>query len=251
LVGTTVDSDAWIRRFHPGPDGVPRLVCFPHAGGSASFFYPVSQALGPGVEVLALQYPGRQERRKEEPLREIHALADVLTDVLRPWTDRPFAFFGHSMGAILAYEVALRLGQEDTAPVVLFASGRRAPSTHRVETVHQRDDDGVVRELKKLAGTEAALLADEELLRMILPAIRADYTAIETYAPRPGQRLSCPVQVLIGDSDPAVTLAEAQQWEDHTTGPLELRSFTGGHFYLTGHQREINALIRDRLTTAR
>jgi pyochelin biosynthesis protein PchC len=249
-VGTTVDSDAWIRRFHPGPAGAPRLVCFPHAGGSASFFYPVSEALGGAVEVLALQYPGRQERRKEEPIREIHALADTLTDVLRPWTAEPFAFFGHSMGAILAYEVALRLAQEGTAPVVLFASGRRAPSTHRMETVHQRDDDGVVEELKKLAGTEAALLADEELLRMILPAIRADYTAIETYTPRPGPVLTCPVSVLVGDSDPAVTLAEAQKWQDHTTGPFDLRSFTGGHFYLTGHQREVIALIRNRLTAA-
>jgi pyochelin biosynthesis protein PchC len=246
---TTVDSEAWINRFHPAPEGTPRLVCFPHAGGSSSFYHPVSQALHPDVDVLALQYPGRQDRRLEEPVRDIHALADLVTAALRPWSSGPLAFFGHSMGAILAYEVALRLQQENgTGPDVLFASGRRAPSTTRVEGVHKRDDDGVVRELKKLAGTEAALLADEELMRMILPAIRADYEAIETYAPRPGPRLTCPVTVLVGDNDPQVTLAEAQTWQDHTTGPFDMKTFTGGHFYLTAHQREVIALIRDRLT---
>jgi pyochelin biosynthesis protein PchC len=245
---TTVDSEAWINRFHPAPAGAPRLVCFPHAGGSSSFFHPVSRALHPDVDVLALQYPGRQDRRLEEPVRDIHTLAGLVAEVLRPWSCEPLAFFGHSMGAILAYEVALRLQERGSGPAVLFASGRRAPSTRRVENVHKRDDDGVVRELKKLAGTEAALLADEELLRMILPAIRADYTAIETYAPRPGRPpLTCPVTVLVGDSDPQVTAAEAQAWRDHTTGAFDVRTFTGGHFYLTAHQRAVIALIRERL----
>lgn len=247
---TTVDSDAWVSRFHSGPPGRPRLVCLPHAGGSASFYFPVSAALHPGIEVLAVQYPGRQNRRLEEPVRDIHTLADLVAGALRPWSAQPLAFFGHSMGAVVAYEVALRLQQAQGAatPAMVFVSGRRAPSTRREETVHQRDDDGLVRELRRLAGTEAELLADQEVLRMILPALRADYEAIETYAPRSEEQLTCPVTALVGDSDPRVTLSEAQSWQRHTTGEFEMRTFSGGHFYLTTHQDEIIAMLRDRVT---
>jgi len=247
-VQTIVDSEAWIRRFHPVPEAGLRLVCFPHAGGACTFYFPMSAALAPDVEVLAVQYPGRQERRSEEPLRDLHVLADRVTEALAPWTTTPLALFGHSMGALLAYEVGLRLRERHgVSPRVLFASGRRAPSTHRDENVHRRDDDGLVRELKRLAGTESAVLADEEVLRMVLPAIRGDYEAAETYTPREGSRLACPVSVLVGDSDPRVTRAEADAWARHTSGGFDLREFTGGHFYLSAHQDEVTALVRDRL----
>lgn len=246
---TIVDGDAWVSHFHPARPGSPRLVCLPHAGGSASFYFPVSAALHPDIEVLAVQYPGRQNRRLEEPVRDIHTLADRVAAALRPWCTQPLAFFGHSMGAVVAYEVALRLQRAPgaAAPAVLFASGRRAPSAWREETVHQRDDDGMVRELRRLAGTESELLADEEVLRMIMPALRADYEAIETYAPRSQGQLDCPVTALIGDSDPRVTIDEARAWQGHTTGGFEMRTFSGGHFYLTAHQDEIIAMLRDRL----
>ena len=99
-------TDTWIRGFHPGADGAPRLVCFPHAGGSATFYFPLSRALAPSMEVLAVQYPGRQDRRAEPCIDSIDGLADEIVDALRPLTDRPMALFGHSMGAVLAYETA-------------------------------------------------------------------------------------------------------------------------------------------------
>src|SRR5262249_18445041 len=152
--------------------------------------------------------------------------------VVRELADRPLAFFGHSMGAVLAYEVGLRLRREGVTLARLYASGRRAPSKYRPETVHEQGDERIIAELKHLSGTEAGLLDDPEALEMVMPAIRSDYRAIETYRPVPDQLLTCPVVAIIGDKDPRVDLDEARAWADHTTGPFDLRVFLGGHFYL-------------------
>ncbi|MBT2386234.1 thioesterase [Streptomyces sp. ISL-11] len=240
----------WIRRFHPRPDSDVRLVCLPHAGGSASFFFPVSQAMPESVEVLCVQYPGRQDRRKEPLIDNIPDLADRVFAALLPWAEKPLALFGHSMGATLAFEIARRFERErGTVLAGVFASGRRAPSAPRHETVHERDDEGILRELRSLSGTNTQILGDEEVLRMVLPAIRADYRAAETYTYEPGEPLRCPVVGLTGDDDPKVTVAEARAWGDHTDGAFDFHVFPGGHFFLANHQREINRLIVDRLTT--
>ncbi|MCS0638489.1 alpha/beta fold hydrolase [Streptomyces sp. LP05-1] len=250
LTEGTEDNGRWIRRFHPRPDSRVRLVCLPHAGGSASFYFPLSRAMPATVEVLCVQYPGRQDRRTEPLLDSVPALADQVYEALLPWTDRPLALFGHSMGASLGYEVARRLERRrDFVPTALFASGRRAPSAYRAETVHLRDDDGLVEEMRELSGTDPQLLGDEELLRMILPAIRADYRAAETYTWEPGPPLRCPVTSLIGDDDPKVTRDEAAAWSAHTEGPFALEVFPGGHFFLARHQPEIVRLLTTGLET--
>jgi pyochelin biosynthetic protein PchC len=241
---TTVGTGAWIRRFHPGPKDAPRLVCLPHAGGSASYFFPVSRQLASVADVLAVQYPGRQDRRHEPCLDSIAALADALAGELRPYGDRPLTLFGHSMGATLGFEVARRLEAAGVRVRHLFASGRRAPSTARQERVHLRDDDGLIADIKRLSGTDAQVLGDDEIMRMILPAIRADYRAAETYRCPPGPPLACPVTVLTGDADPHVTDEEARAWQQHTTGPFDLKVFAGGHFYLNSHAAAVISLIR-------
>ncbi|MFD5315639.1 thioesterase II family protein [Streptomyces sp. NPDC127098] len=245
------DTDRWIRRYHPQPDSPVRLVCLPHAGGSASFYFSMSRALAGTAEVLAVQYPGRQDRLKEPPLETVQQLADAVYAALLPWADRPLAFFGHSMGAVVAFETARRLEREKglVAPA-LFASGRRAPATRRAETVHHRDDEGLVAELRNLSGTNSQLLADSEIMRMVLPAIRADYRAIETYVRPPGPGLRCPLHVLTGDADPKVTEAEAEAWREETEGPFDLRVFPGGHFYLTEHQEAVTATVAATLRSA-
>jgi pyochelin biosynthesis protein PchC len=247
-----VDREAWFSRYHPAAPGSDprRLVCFPHAGGSASFYLPVSRALQPEVEVVSVQYPGRQERRNEPPVPDLHDLADRAAEALAPLVDRRTSFFGHSMGAVVAYEVALRLKRNHgVEPERLFVSGRRAPSVRRPlpDPVHLRDDAGVVAELRRLAGTDAGLLADEEVVRMILPAVRGDYRAIETYTPRPAAPLECAVTALVGDSDPQVEVAEAEAWAEHSTGPFDVQVFPGGHFYLIAEQPAVIAAVRDRL----
>ncbi|MFG1949441.1 thioesterase II family protein [Nonomuraea sp. NPDC048826] len=236
----------WIRRFHPAPDAA-RLVCLPHAGGSATFFFAMSRDLSPAVEVLAVQYPGRQDRRSEPCVDDIRVLADHVADELRPWLDRPIALFGHSMGAAVAFEVAMRLERIGVTPVMLFASGSRAPSCGRRERIHLRDDTGLLKELASLSGTSAQVLDDEEIMRTVLPVLRNDYRAIETYRYRPVPPLRSPVMAITGEDDPQVTLEEAQSWSRHTTGGFALRTFPGGHFYLTSHGAEVRGLITRHL----
>ncbi|WP_049580579.1 thioesterase II family protein [Streptomyces sp. SBT349] len=240
-------ADLWVRRFHPAPDARTRLVCLPHAGGSASYFYSVSRSLSPAVDVLAVQYPGRQDRMREPCIDSIEELADQVAEALLPWADRPVTLFGHSMGASLAYEVAQRLEKAGVTPTGLFVSGRRAPSRPRDESVHTRDDDGLIAEVKALSGTDASLLGDDEVLRMILPALRNDYKAAETYRPDALVKVSCPVFALIGDADPKSTVDEATSWGDHTSGAFDLRVFPGGHFYLNSQVPAILSSIRDHV----
>ncbi|MET9294004.1 alpha/beta fold hydrolase [Streptomyces sp. NPDC003077] len=244
---STSGTGSWIRRYHPAPDAGVRLVCLPHAGGSASYWFPMSAALSPRIDVLSVQYPGRQDRLNEPCRESVSELADEVTEALLPFTDRPLALFGHSMGATIGFEVARRLERRGIVPAALFASGRRAPSRHRDEDVHRRGVDGIVEELRRLDGTDPRALEDPELLGMILPAVRADYRAVETYRYAPGPPLSCPVHVLVGDADPRVTVDEARAWQSHTTRGCDLHVFSGGHFYLADHQPEILRLVSTHL----
>jgi surfactin synthase thioesterase subunit len=238
------DSDLWIRRYHPAPGSKMQLVCFPHAGGSASFYLPVSAALTPAIDVAAVQYPGRQDRRTEPGASSIQDLADAIFHAVRPLADRSLAFFGHSMGAILAYEVAARLEDAGAAPLArLYVSGRRAPSCHREETLHQQTDQALIAELKHLSGTNSDLLADPEALEMILPAIKSDYRAIETYRPSDTRPLQAPITAVIGGEDSRVTVDEAKAWHRHSTASFDLRVLPGGHFYLIDRGHEVIHLI--------
>ncbi|MFD7549561.1 thioesterase II family protein [Streptomyces sp. NPDC059578] len=244
----TEESSLWVRRFHPRPDAAVRLVCLPHAGGSASFYFPLSRDMPDFADVLCIQYPGRQDRRTEPLIDNVAGLADRVYNALLPWVDRPLAFFGHSMGASVAFEVARRLERDkDVVATALFASGRRAPSTHRHETVHLLDDEGLLAEVRSLDGTSSQLLGDEEVLRMVLPAMRADYRAAETYTCAAGESVRSPMLAMVGDSDPKVTLDEAAAWERHAGGSFELKVFPGGHFYLAAQQKDVIRTMADRL----
>jgi surfactin synthase thioesterase subunit len=249
--GGKPDDGRWIRSYDPAAAGAPRLLCLPHAGGSASFYLPVSRALSPAIDVLAVQYPGRQDRRSEPCVDDIHRLARQVFHVFRPWAGRPVAIFGHSMGACLGFELA-RLAEQQAGVVVsyLFVSGRRAPSRHRHETVHLRDDEGMLADVRRLSGTDARVFGDDELLRAALPAIRSDYKAAETYVYQAGPRLSCPIMAFTGTEDPKTTTEEAQAWAEHTTGGFELSVYPGGHFFLAQHQAEILRTISERMAVA-
>lgn len=237
-------TDTWLRRFHQSPDAPVRLVCFPHAGGSASYFFPMSKALSPEVDVLAVQYPGRQDRHGERRIENLRELADGVRAVLP--TDLPVAFFGHSLGATLAFEVALGMPEP---PLVLFASGRRAPSRQRPEDeyVHRLDDDGIIAELRRLSGADNPILKDAELRALFLPTLRSDYIAVETYRPPAGATLDCPITVVTGDADPVTTLDNARAWSTHTTSAFEMEVLPGGHFYLEEHPTEVVEIVRRTL----
>jgi surfactin synthase thioesterase subunit len=242
-------TNQWVRRYHPAPDAPVRLVCLAHAGGSASYFHPVSRRFSPDVDVVAIQYPGRQDRRHEPCVTDIGELADLITAELRALPARPTVFFGHSMGAVLGFETIWRLEQASgPGGHALIASGRRGPSTVRDERIAAESDDGLIREIRKLNGTASAALADVDVLRMALPSLRGDYQAIESYRCPADRVIDAPITVLTGDADPKTTVEEALVWYQHTTGAHRIRVFPGGHFFLQEHQfatnEEIAAEIR-------
>nr|WSZ94276.1 alpha/beta fold hydrolase [Streptomyces sp. NBC_00857] len=246
---TSTEESLWSRCFHPAPDSPRQVFCFPHAGGSASFYFPVSAQLSSVAEVFSVQYPGRQDRHTEKSPDDIGVMADRVYAALgKRFHERPTTFFGHSMGATLAFEVARRFEADGGELSRLFVSGRRAPSRHRDETVHLRDDKGIVAELKDMAATNVALLDDEEVLRMILPTVRSDYRAIETYRCEPGAMVRAPISALTGDSDRKTSLDEAEDWRAHTTGAFDLKVYPGGHFYLNAQAPAVIALLRKHLS---
>ncbi|WP_190200590.1 alpha/beta fold hydrolase [Streptomyces djakartensis] len=235
--------DLWLRRYRPSTAPVARLACFPHAGGSASAFLPLIRELPQEIEVLAVQYPGRQDRRAEPLVDSIEQLAAPLADVLQAQTGPPLVLFGHSMGATVAYEVARILEQRGAGPAALVVSGRRAPTVNTVSAVHLYDDDRLIEELRSLDGTDSSLLSDPELLELVLPAIRNDYRAVGHYVHRPGTPLACPLTVLTGADDPNVSAAEAAAWSQVAAADPHVHTWPGGHFFLFERPAEVSAAV--------
>ncbi|MEW2135450.1 alpha/beta fold hydrolase [Streptomyces sp. NPDC005409] len=239
----------WIRQFHPAPQARMRLLCLPHAGGSASAYFALSKELAPEVEVLAVQYPGRQERRNEPLLDSIEELRDGVAEAVTPWLDRPIALFGHSMGAVLAYEVARLLCRDGgTPPAHLFVSGRGNPALGVTMPLDELDDRAMIKALDDLGGTDMGLLADEDVLRMVAPAIRSDYRAVRTYRHAPGPLLPCPMTALVGDADAMAPVEEVDKWRAYTSADFRLEVFQGGHFYLSNQFQKVGELVYDRLS---
>ncbi|MDT4995815.1 MAG: hypothetical protein QOH97_5707 [Actinoplanes sp.] len=244
-------TNKWIMRFHPNHTAGVRLVCFPHAGGSASYYHPLSVRFSGHADVVALQYPGRQDRRLEPCIDDLTVLADRVAEQLEQFEEKPTVFYGHSMGAILAFETACRLEQRDLrACQSLVTSGRRAPSTRRTETVHALDDDGVIAELQRLGGADLRMI-DDELLRIAMPSIRADYRAIESYAPAADRTVSCPIVALTGDADPLTSIAENDAWRRHTDADFRSTVFPGGHFFITSNLAAVQHEIAREMAAVR
>lgn len=244
MTGSRTYDGQWVHRFHPNDASDFRLVCFPHAGGAASYFHGLSEALAPVLDTLVVQYPGRQDRRAEGCVENLAELAGLTYAALRRAEDgRPLVFFGHSMGSVLAFEVARRYQDDAGAPPVhLVASGYPPPSLLRGGTVHRRDDAGLVEELLLVGGTDPVYLDNAHLRAAILAAVRGDYTAIETH-PRTRGVLDCPITMLVGTDDPHTTLAEAESWREHTSAEFGLHVFQGGHFYLDEHGAAVNEIL--------
>ncbi|WP_432011116.1 thioesterase II family protein [Streptomyces cucumeris] len=233
-----MSTELWLRQFFPTPEASVRAVLLPHAGGSATFYLPLARALAPVADVYAVQYPGRQDRRDEEPVRELGVLAGLVAEALEPGMHRPLVLFGHSMGATLAFELAQRL------PVAhLIVSGRRAPSQPRADQDHLASDDELLAAVTAMGGTSPEVMEDDELRALILPSLRADYYAAETYRWESAPPLDTPITVCIGDEDPKTTVEQAHAWAGHTTAPTKVEVFSGGHFYLIDHQDRVAELV--------
>ncbi|MFY1632171.1 thioesterase II family protein [Solwaraspora sp. WMMB335] len=238
----------WLRCYQRRPAAAVRLVCFPHAGGGAGSFRAWDALLPSSVELVCVQYPGREDRFADPLVDEMSALTAPVADAVARLADRPYLVFGHSMGSAVAYETVQRLralGARE--PQWLFVSGRPAPGDVVGGEVHLRDDDGLCAELNRLGGTHRDVLSDPELRRAVLNYVRNDYRLIERYRPEPAAPLDCPIMVLRGDGDPELSRQQATGWGRVTRGRLDVHTFPGDHFYLVPQRRAVVAAILGRL----
>lgn len=221
-----------LRRFHPRPESAARIVCFPHAGGVATTFREVSASLPTDVELIAVQYPGRYERHRDAMPTSLRDLADEAAADLRSVPDGPTILFGHSMGALVAFETALRL--EANRPIVrLFASAAWPPSRDWHEPdLDGWDDAAVIADLRRLGGLGDELLGEDDVLRDAIRTVRADQRLIRSYRADGHDILTSPITAVLGDADPKNNVEQVSGWAAHTAAGLTVEVLSGGHFYL-------------------
>ena len=226
--------DRWIPFRKPDPQSRLRLFCLPYAGAGALIFHKWSDALPRDIEVCPIQLPGRGTRLTEPPFTKLPGLIEALARVLVPLLDKPFAFFGHSLGALIGFELARQIRrQHGLHPVRLFVSAGRAPQIpHRTQPIHTLPDNEFLTELRRLNGTPRELLDHEELMEVMLPIVRADFALYETYLYSAEPPLNCPISAFGGLQDRRISASDLEAWRSQTSASFSLRMFPGDHFFL-------------------
>jgi surfactin synthase thioesterase subunit len=247
-VATDVQTGKWVIASDPNPFINFRLFCLPHAGAGATLYRQWVDEVPPTVHFCRIQLPGREERLHEQPLASAAEITRTLVQELRPWLDLPFALFGNSMGALLAFELARefrRAGQ--SLPAHLFLSGRPAPHVKsRIPAIHHLADGDFKRELGRLNGTPLMVLNDAELMGLLMPTLRADFSVCETYNCAPEEPLTIPITVFGAIGDVHVHRENLVAWQGYTTASFRVRMFPGDHFYLqTARSGLISAIVAD------
>ncbi|TCJ96930.1 thioesterase II family protein [Nocardia alba] len=222
----------WLREFGAGAPELPVLVCLPHAGGTAGFFRPLSVTLARTHRVFAVQYPGRQDRFREPLIGDIESTAAALADALRTTVAGPFELLGHSMGALIGFEVARSLDTETATRVrhLTVTSARPPASPSPRPPLHELDDTQFLERITTLGGTESSIFDDPETRAMYLPSLRSDYRAVERYRAAESADVGCGITVIAGLRDPLVSAATAEGWRAHTRGRFRVRVLDTDHF---------------------
>ncbi|MGW7005317.1 thioesterase II family protein [Streptomyces sp. NPDC054933] len=238
----------WLRCYHSPPAARVRLVCLPHAGGGATNYRSWAALLPDAVELVAVQYPGREDRFADPLVDDMAELTERILAALSTLPPRPYALFGHSMGSAIAYELAHQAREVGRPqPIRLMVSGRRAPTEATGGSVHRGDDEVLHAELVRLGGTSTEVLADPEVRGIVLDYVRNDYRLIERYRPAERPPLTSPLTVFLGRDDPEFGIAQVAGWARTTVGATDTQSFPGGHFYLAAQRHQLVAAIVRRL----
>ncbi|MBE9572640.1 MAG: thioesterase [Proteobacteria bacterium] len=232
------DKNPWFYPYEPDESAAYRLFCFPYAGGGASIFRTWQSGLGQKINICPVQLPGRENRIGEAPFTNLLEVVDSVEKALTPYLGLPFAFFGHSMGAKIAFELSRKLSQKKgIEPSYLFISGCLVPHIPEPNPICRLPKDAFIHELYRYSGTPEAVLMNAELMDFFMPLLRADFTLVETYeCPKQDGKLMCPICVLGGEDDREASVEKLEAWRTYTSGCFDLRLFPGNHFFIISAQ---------------
>ena len=229
------------------------MFCFPYAGGGASIFHRWSKCLPQSVDLCPVQFPGREHRLKEPPFTGLSDLVRSIRQALAPYMDKPFVFYGHSMGGLIGFELIRLLRKEGgPQPLHFFVSGCRGPHViDRERITYNLPEPELLEELRTLNGTPEEVLENPELIQVLLPILRADFEVVETYDYSVERPLSVPISVFGGLQDKKIELHHLEAWSEHTTASCSVRMLLGDHFFLrTAQQDLLRVIARELLTIA-
>lgn len=245
-MSVNLHKNPWFHIPRPSENARVRLFCFSYAGGSAQVFHDWPNYLSDQIEVYAIQLPGRGSRLLEAPLVSMEELVQELYLALAAEIKVPFAFFGHSMGAQVAFDLLQRMRAEGTAlPSMLMVSGRRAPQLkHRKRKIYDLPEDEFKRELDRLNGTPAEVLEQPELMELLSPALRADFQLIETWCYQPQPPINIPIAAFGGIEDVEVSFSDLDAWSQQTDSVFSVQMFRGDHFFLNSDKEELLTRIQ-------
>jgi medium-chain acyl-[acyl-carrier-protein] hydrolase len=248
------DHSKWVLKPRPNPAAALRAFCFPYSGVGPSVFRTWVTEFPGNVEVCLMQPPGREGRWAEKPFVAVDALATAAAEALLPHLTIPYVFFGHSLGALVSFEVVRRLRRRGVAmPVHMFVSAHRAPQLPNPHPAMRglADAEFVDQICRQYGGIPQAVLDNPDLMELMLPCLRADLTAYETFEYREDEPLVCPITAFGGRSDKRVTEDEVRAWREQTRESFILQMFDGGHFFLQTHRDELLGAIRRELGALR
>jgi medium-chain acyl-[acyl-carrier-protein] hydrolase len=245
------DTSIWVTCPKPNPKAKLRLFCFPYAGGSAWVFRPWLNHLPTTIELCPIELPARGKRWAESPITRLDILIEALKIAILPHLNQPFAFFGHSMGGIVSFELTRLLSKEyNVSPVYLFISGCRAPQIQDLDPpIHNLPEAEFIEELHRLNGTPKAVLENAELMELVLPTLRADFAMLETYNYFGDTPLNCPIAVFGGLQDNEVSYEDLQAWKIQTNQAFSLEMFEGDHFFIDSARSLLLTSITSKLSS--